>query len=117
MNNNGNNIYNSNNTYMSYNSSGNGTGGGNGTGNGMTRGCTPQQKRGCFTLEGSQPYVLTADWVKGNWLCPYLLRVPAGAPVMKNRCPHCQTLQRPYGTINNGVEWTWSGDSRTYGQQ
>lgn len=101
---------NNNNTYMNYN------GTINNTNNDMRNGCTSQYKRGCFTLEGSQPYVLTSDWVKGNWLSPYLLRVPAGAPVMKNHCPNCQTLQRPYGTINNGVEWTWSGDARTYGQ-
>lgn len=79
--------------------------------------CIPQQKRGCFTLQGSQPYVLTHDWVNKQWLSPYLLRTPAGAPFMKTRCPNCQSLDRAYGTINNGVEWTYDNNAKTYGQQ
>lgn len=79
--------------------------------------CIPQQNRGCFTLQGSQPYVLTNDWVKKKWLSPYILRTPAGSPLMKTYCPNCQSLYRAYGTINSGVEWTYGNDSKTYGQQ
>ena len=80
----------------------------------MSDKCTPKHKKSCFTLEGSQPYTLTKEWTNSQWLSPYLLRVPAGAPLMKTRCPYCQQLDRPVGTINNGVQWTWGPHAATY---